>query len=51
MNKNSGPDIEDRGVEARSEILDVNGERIVKETPPAIDGLGNPAAAEDAGAD
>ena len=51
MKKNLGADIEDRGVESHAEVFDVNGIKVPRIVPPAVDGLGNPAAAEDAGAD
>jgi hypothetical protein len=48
MDKNLGPDQEDRGVEGGTEIVEVNGEQVVRHVPPALDGLGHPAAPEDA---
>ncbi|MDB5238427.1 MAG: hypothetical protein JWM46_697 [Candidatus Kaiserbacteria bacterium] len=42
-----GPDNEDRGVEGEKEEIVVDGEHIEIQMPPALDGLGNPAAPED----
>lgn len=47
MKKGLGPDQEDRGVEGGLEVVEVDGEAVVREVPPAVDGLGNPAAPED----
>lgn len=47
MNKNFGPDQEDRGVEAGVEEVYIDGEKILRDVPPAVDGLGKPAAQED----
>ena len=47
MKKNLGHDQEDRGVEGHTEEEIVSGEKVIREIPPAVDGLGMPAAPED----
>lgn len=47
MKENLGHDQEDRGVEGHIEEEVINGEKIIHEVPPAVDGLGRPAAPED----
>lgn len=42
-----GPESEDRGVEGDKERIVVEGEEIVVQHPPTLDGLGHPAAPED----
>ena len=44
---NLGHDQEDRGVEGGVEEVYIDGEKVMREVPPALDGLGNPAAPED----
>jgi hypothetical protein len=51
MKKNLGHDIEDRGVEGGYEEIVVDGKKILRKTPPVLDGTGQPAAAEDVGGD
>lgn len=51
MKKNLGHDIEDRGVEAQEEEVTVDGQTVIRNVPPHLDGTGQPAAAEDAGSD
>lgn len=47
MYKNLGHDQEDRGVEGGVEEVYINGEKVLRNVPPAIDGIGQPAAPED----
>jgi hypothetical protein len=42
-----GPESDDRGVEGEIEEVIINGEEVEIQGPPALDGLGNPAAKED----
>jgi hypothetical protein len=45
--KNLGHEQEDRGVEGGTEEMYLDGKKVTREVPPALDGLGEPAVAED----
>lgn len=52
MMRNLGPEQEDRGVEGGYRDIEVDGRIVRRKVPPAVDGLGNPAAPEvDVGGD